>query len=76
MSAIAALSRLSARSSLTSQVMRGGHSHSNYQAPGSNLPFQVVGKSALSLHVKVWAFMITGFSLPFVAVKFQAWKKG
>eukprot|EP00127_Corallochytrium_limacisporum_P000939 Clim_evm23s33 gene=Clim_evmTU23s33 len=53
-------------------VRRGGDI--GKEIPGSNLPFDVHNKVAFS--IKFWTFVSVGFAVPFIAFKFQMWKKG
>ncbi|KAJ8590305.1 hypothetical protein M405DRAFT_861446 [Rhizopogon salebrosus TDB-379] len=46
---------------------RFAHGHGEYH----HLPFQFPGKKRLSFGIKLTAFLVTGFSIPFAAAKFQ-----
>ncbi|KAG2135921.1 uncharacterized protein EDB93DRAFT_1254166 [Suillus bovinus] len=61
--------------SLRAQVVRARavpsarfvHGHGEYH----HLPFAWPGKKRVSFGIKLTAFLVTGFSIPFVAAKFQ-----
>ncbi|KAG2754673.1 hypothetical protein P692DRAFT_20844905 [Suillus brevipes Sb2] len=48
------------------------HSHGEYH----HLPFEWPGKKRLSFGIKLTTFLAVGFSIPFVAAKFQLNKSG
>ncbi|KAG6855111.1 hypothetical protein C0991_006040 [Blastosporella zonata] len=57
-----------ARSFHTTSVARSDHGHYHH------LPFQLPGKNKVPFATKVTVFLITGFSIPFVAAKWQLYK--
>ncbi|KAG1820278.1 uncharacterized protein BJ212DRAFT_1478409 [Suillus subaureus] len=48
------------------------HGHGEYH----HLPFEWPGKKRLSFGIKLTAFLVSGFSIPFAAAKFQLIKSG
>ncbi|KAG6335327.1 hypothetical protein ID866_3759 [Astraeus odoratus] len=52
--------------------VRYAHGHGEYH----HLPFQFPGKKRAAFAIKLSAFLLSGFSIPFVAASFQLNKAG
>merc|ERR1712119_4459 len=64
------LTRLATRSQAVKQAVRRYHAE---EGPGNNIPFQIANKNRLLITMGL--YFGTGFTIPFAAVRFQAYKK-